>query len=178
MHLTARPRRFAAAAAALAAAACLCATTPARADTVVIDTIDETKTETGEGPLEGCLPSGVIGRFTFVEHTIAQVLRTDGAMVVKGVNSYDFHMDLPDGRYVQSGTDYERFRVVLARPYHTVVSTVSVDERTIYAADGTSVGTLTIKEQRKVVFEDTDLDSEADPGEITVERTRFDLTCG
>ncbi|MEV6332059.1 hypothetical protein [Streptomyces sp. NPDC051909] len=181
MHLTRLTRcirRIAAPAAALAAAVCLCATATARADTVVLDTIDETTTHTGEAPLEGCLPAGLVGRYTVVEHTVAQVVRTDGAMVVKGVDSYDFHMDLPDGRYVQSGTDYERFTVVLARPYHTVLSTVSEDERTIYAADGTPVGTLTITERKKVVFEDADLDGEADPGEITVERVRFDLTCG
>ncbi|XIE81504.1 hypothetical protein AB6O49_33810 [Streptomyces sp. SBR177] len=178
MHLTSRMRRLAAPAAALAAAVCLCAGTPARADSVVIDTIDETTTESGEGPLEGCLPPDVIGRFTVVEHTVARVVRTDGAAVIKGVNSYDFHMDLPDGRYVQSGTNYERFKVVLTRPYHTVLSTVSEDERTIYAADGTPVGTLTISERKKVVFTDADRDGEPDPGEITVEHVRFDLTCG
>ncbi|MFI8823861.1 hypothetical protein [Streptomyces sp. NPDC053431] len=178
MHLTPRIRRLAAPAVALAAAACLCATTPARADTVVIDTVDQTTTRTGEAPLEGCLPADLIGRYTIVEHTVAHVLRTDRTLVVKGVDSYDFHMDLPDGRYVQSGVDYDRFTLVLARPYHTVLGIVTEDERTIYAADGTPVGTLTIKERRKAVFEDADLDGEVDPGEVIVERDSFALTCG
>ncbi|GAA1192351.1 hypothetical protein F4556_006641 [Kitasatospora gansuensis] len=87
-------------------------------------------------------------------------------------------MDLPDGRYVQSGLDRDDFAVVLRLPYSTAGSFSAQDERTIHAADGTVIGTLTIREDHEVVYRDLNTNGEADPGEVTLERHEFRLSCG
>ncbi|MGW4161335.1 hypothetical protein [Streptomyces sp. NPDC004788] len=174
------PRRLALSAAALAAAAGLLAAapTPAHAEQVVVDHFDETHTQTYDAPLEGCLPADLVGSVTLTEHSVGKVVRAGRALVVTGLNNVDFRMTLPDGRTVRSDVDYDRFNVVLTAPHHTVESTDTLDERTIRAADGTPVGTLTIKERRRIVYEDANLNGMPDPGEVTVDHTSFRLACG
>ncbi|MGW5423277.1 hypothetical protein [Streptomyces sp. NPDC003943] len=174
-------RRLAPPAAALAAATGLLAvaTTPAHArQVVVVDHFDETHTETYDAPLEGCLPADLVGSVTLTEHSVGKVVRSGRALVVTGLNTVDFRMTLPDGRTVRSNVNYDRFNIVLTAPHHTVESTDTLDERTIYAADGTPVGTLTIKERRRFVYEDANLNGMPDPGEVTVDHSSFRLTCG
>ncbi|WP_426402983.1 hypothetical protein ACN9M0_01795 [Streptomyces sp. R-07] len=166
-------------AAVLAATATTAATAPATAAEVVVDDFDTTRTDTFTAPLEGCLPADLLGTATVTEHSTGRVVRTPAATVIKGLDAYDFRMTFPDGRYVRSGVDDERFSVVLTNPGRvTVASTASRDERTIYAPDGTPIGTLSIRETYDVVFRDTNGNGEPDPGEITTERHRFRLTCG
>ncbi len=163
----------------LTASAAASAIAPAAAADVLVEDFDLTRTDTFTAPLEGCLPADLIGTATVTEHSTGRVVRTPAAAVVKGVDSYDFRMTFPDGRYVDSGIDEERFTVVFTEPGRiTVVSTDSRDERTVHAPDGTPIGTLSIRETYDVVFRDADGDGEPDPGEITVERHRFRLTCG
>ncbi|MFJ9824654.1 hypothetical protein ACIRSU_09770 [Streptomyces sp. NPDC101160] len=173
-------RRLAPPAAALAAAAGLLAgaSAPAHAEQVVVDHFDETHTETYDAPLEGCLPAGLVGSVTLTEHSVGKVVRAGRALVVTGLAKVDFRMTLPDGRTVRSNVDHDRFNVVLTAPHHTVESTDTLDERTVYAADGTPAGTLTIKERRRIVYEDADLDGMPGPGEVTVDHSGFRLTCG
>lgn len=52
------------------------------------------------------------------------------------------------------------------------------DLRTIYAADGTPIGTLSIHENSQIVIEDTNGNGEPDPGEVTVQFDHFRLHCG
>jgi len=150
---------------------------PAQAQ-AVIEHFDETHTDTYSAPLEGCLPPDLIGTVTSTEHSVAQAVRSGPTIVITGVNKYDFHMDLPDGRYVQSGVNQEEFAVVLHLPNNTVSSFSSQDERTIHAADGTVIGTLAIHEDYDVIYRDLNLNEEPDPGEVTLERHEFQLTCG
>ncbi|GHF39046.1 hypothetical protein GCM10018790_16070 [Kitasatospora xanthocidica] len=150
---------------------------PARAAGVV-EHFDMTHTETYSAPLEGCLPPDLIGTVTVTEHSTGQVVSNGATVVITGTNEVDFHMDLPDGRYVQSGLDRDDFQVVLRLPYTTVANVSTEDERTIHAADGTVIGTLTIHEDHQVVYRDLNTNGEPDPGEVTVERHEFRLTCG
>jgi len=143
----------------------------------VVEHFDTTHTETYSAPLEGCLPPDLVGTVTVTEHSVGQVVSTGAAVVITGVDAYDFHMDLPDGRYVQSALDQEEFAVVLRRPFTTVGSFHSQDERTIHAADGTVIGTLTIHEDHDVVYRDLNTNGEPDPGEVVVERHDFQLSC-
>ncbi|MFD0279358.1 hypothetical protein ACFVHB_36445 [Kitasatospora sp. NPDC127111] len=166
-----------AALAAVLAVSVLAGAAPARA-AGAIEHFDVTETETYTAPLEGCLPPDLLGTVTLTEHSTGWVVSNGPAVVITGTNVVDFHMDLPDGRYVQSGLDRDDFQVVLRLPYDTVSNVSTQDERTIHAADGRVIGTLTIHEEHQVVYRDLNTNGEPDPGEVTVERHEFRLTCG
>lgn len=89
----------------------------------------------------------------------------------------DYRLELPDGRYVQSGINRDRF-VFVANPPLTVFNVVTQDFRTIYAADGTPVGTLSIHGGSHITFRDVNGNEMPDPGEISAEFGYFRLRCG
>jgi hypothetical protein len=96
---------------------------------------------------------------------------------VHGVNTFDYHGDFPNGIYVQSGLNRDIF-VFVANPPLTVNNVAGQDLRTIYAADGTPIGTLSIHETIHITFQDTNGNGQPDPGEITVQFDHFRLRCG
>jgi hypothetical protein len=140
--------------------------------------LSDTSTETFTAPLEGCLPQDLVGTVTLTETISGQVVDTGkNVFTVHGVNTYDYHLDLPDGIYVQSWLNREHFTFV-ANPPLTVFNVVGQDFRKIYAADGTLIGTLSINEVSHITFRDTNGNGQPDPGEITAELDHFHLRCG
>jgi hypothetical protein len=137
-----------------------------------------TETDTFTGPLEGCLPADLVGTITLTETTTGQFVFTGhNVYTVHGVNTYDEHLDLPNGMYVQSWLNREHFTFV-ANPPLSVFTSTGQDFRTIYAADGTPVGTLAINEVIHMTYTDLNGNSTPDPGEITVNFDHFRLRCG
>jgi hypothetical protein len=135
-------------------------------------------TETFTGPLEGCLPPDLIGTSTLTFTTTGQVVDTGkNVFVVHGVSTFDYHGDFPNGISVQSGLNRDIFTFV-ANPPLTVSNVATQDLRTVYAADGTPTGTLSIHENSHITFRDTNGNGMPDPGEITVEFDHFRLRCG
>ena len=134
-------------------------------------------TETFQAPLEGCLPADLIGNVTQTETTTVQVVDTGKVFTVHGVDVFDYHADFPNGMYVQSWLSRDIFSFV-ANPPLTVNSDATQDFRTIYAADGTPIGKLSINENFHVTFRDTNGNGEPDPGEISVQFDHFRLRCG
>ena len=134
-------------------------------------------TETFSAPLEGCLPTDLVGNVTLTETTTGQAVDTGKVFSVHGVTTYNYHADFPNGMYVQSGLNRDIFTFV-ANPPLTVNTVATQDFRTIYAADGTPVGTLSIHETIHITFRDTNGNGEPDPGEIKVQFDHFRLRCG
>ena len=95
---------------------------------------------------------------------------------VHGVTAYDYHADFPNGMYVQAGLNRDIF-TFHANPPLTVNSDATQDFRTIYAADGTPIGTLSIHETIHTTFRDTNGNGAPDPGEISVQFDHFRLRC-
>jgi len=138
----------------------------------------DTHTETFSAPLEGCLPADLVGSVTLTETTTGQVVDTGkNVFAVHGVSAFDYHADFPNGIYVQSGLNRDIFTFV-ANPPLTVSTRTTQDLRTIYAADGTPIGTLSIHETIHITFQDTNGNGQPDPSEITVQFDRFRLLCG
>ncbi len=107
-----------------------------------------------------------------------QVVDTGKVFTIHGVNEYDIRLVLPDGRYVQSGRiNRDRF-VFVANPPLTVYNLVIQDFRTIYAADGTPIGTLSIHAGMHITYRDLNGNGTPDPGEITAQFEYFRLRCG
>jgi hypothetical protein len=176
MSLAVRGVQFLAASAAIAGALVIPAGA-AHAQATVFRFSDGPHTETFTGPLEGCLPPDLIGTSTLTETTTGQVVDTGKVFTVHGVSTFDYHGDFPNGIYVQSGLNRDIFTFV-ANPPLTVFTRTTQDFRTIYAADGTPIGTLSIHETVHITFQDTNGNGQPDPGEITVQFDRFRLRCG
>jgi hypothetical protein len=127
--------------------------------------------------LEGCLPENLFGTGTLTETSTGQVVDTGKVFTVRGVNEYDLHLVFPDGSYVQSGLNRDRYVFVANGPL-TVYNVVTQDFRTIYAADGTPIGTLSIHAGMHITYRDLNGNGMPDPGEITAEFEYFRLRCG
>ena len=150
---------------------------PAQAQATVTP-VSFTQTETFTAPLEGCLPGDLVGTVTVTETFTGQVVDTGkNVFTVHGVDNFDYHLTLPDGRFVQSGLNRDLF-VFVANPPHTVFNVVTQDFRTIYAADGTPTGTLTIHAGNHLTYNDTNGNHMPDAGEISAEFDYFRLRCG
>jgi hypothetical protein len=158
--------------------ACRCVVLPAglaQAQATVFR-FEVTQTFTFDAPLEGCLPEDLVGSVTVTETSTGQVVDTGKVFTIRGVDEFDYRLELPDGRFVQSGLNRDRF-VFVANPPHSVFNVVTQDFRTIYAADGTPVGTLSIHAGRHLTFNDLNGNGEPDPGEISAEFEYFRLRC-
>jgi hypothetical protein len=105
------------------------------------------------------------------------VVDTGKVFSVRGVNDYDLRLVFPDGSYVQSGLNRDRYVFVANSPL-TVYNMVTQDFRTIYAADGTPIGTLSIHAGMHITYRDLNGNGMPDPGEITAEFEYFRLRCG
>jgi|tagenome__1003787_1003787.scaffolds.fasta_scaffold19567983_1 hypothetical protein len=151
---------------------------PAHAGAVV-STFTDTETNTYTAPLEGCLPPDLVGTVTLtVTVSLQEVDNPSGGVAVHGTNTFDYRLDLPEGMYVlTSGKSNEHFAFVVNPPMQ-IFNGVQQDVRTIYAANGTAVGTLTIREESHLNWTDRDGDHAMDPDEITVLVDRFRLRCG
>jgi hypothetical protein len=136
----------------------------------------ETHTEEITTALEGCLPEELVGTGTLTETATGQVVDTGGVFTVRGVNEFDFHLVFPDGSYVQSGLNRDRYVFVANAPL-TVFNAVTQDFRTIYAADGTPIGTLSIHAGTHITYRDLNGNDMPDPGEVTAEFEYFRLRC-
>jgi hypothetical protein len=147
---------------------------PAQARATVFRFFDR-HTETFQDALEGCVPGE--GTVTLTETNTGQVVDTGNRVFsVRGVDIYDYHLNLPSGWYVQSTINRDRF-VFVANGQHIVNHVVTQDFRTIYDADGQKVGTMTIHAGYKVVYTDRNSNFQPDPGEVTIERGYFNLNC-
>jgi hypothetical protein len=138
----------------------------------------DTHTEDITTSLEGCLPEDLVGTGTLTETSTGQVVDTGKVFTVRGLNEYDVRLVLPYGRYVQSGPINRDRYVFVANPPLTVYNLVIQDFRTIYATDGTPIGTLTVHAGMHITFRDLNGNGMPDPGEITAQFEYFRLRCG
>jgi hypothetical protein len=148
----------------------------AQAQATVVRFFD-THTEELTTSLEGCLSEELVGTGTLTETSTGQVVDTGQVFTVRGINEFDLHLVFPDGSYVQSGLDRDRYVFVANSPL-TVFNVVTQDFRTIYAADGTAIGTLSIHAGMHVTYRDLNGNDMPDPGEITAQFEYFHLRCG
>ena len=157
--------------------ALLASAAPAQAEATV-SRFSGAHTETFTAPLEGCLPEDLVGTVTVTETFYGQAVDTGNhVFTIHFVNEFDYRLDLPDGSYVQSGLNRDIFTFVF-NGSHTVQNAVTQDLRTIYAADGTPAGTLSIHAGFHITYNDLNGNFTPDPGEIAAEFGYFRLRCG
>jgi hypothetical protein len=135
-----------------------------------------THTEQITDPPTGC-PPDLVATGTLTETATGQVVDTGGVFTVRGVDEFDLHLVFSDGSYVQSGINRDRYVFVANSPL-TVFNQVTQEFRTIYAADGTPIGTLSIHGGVHITYRDLNGNGMPDPGEITAQFDYFRLRCG
>jgi hypothetical protein len=150
---------------------------PSAHASATVDRFFGTQTQTFTAPLEGCLPDDLVGTVTVTETSSGQLVETPAGFIVHGLNEYDYRAVFPDGRYVESGLDRDLYVFVTHGP-HGVYNLVSQDARTIFAADGTPVGTLAIHAGSHITWNDRNGDGILDPGDISATLDSFRLRCG
>lgn len=116
--------------------------TPAQAEAVVErGSFSKTSSFTAT---DFCFPEDLIGQATLMESGTWQAVETPGGVVtVHGVNDFEWQIVFPDGRYVRSGLNRDVFAFVDS-PGSTIFTRVTQDFRTVYAADGTPIGTVMV----------------------------------
>src|SRR5450759_2538201 len=150
--------------------------TPANAGAIV-DRESSSHTETFTAPLDFCLPEDLIGQVTITETSTSQSVQTvSDVFTIRFVNEYDYRIEFPDGRYVQSGINRDLV-VFVASPSHSVLNLVTQDFRTVYAADGTPVGKLSVHAVFHITFNAVTGNSQVDEGELKSAIDKFDLRC-
>lgn len=139
---------------------------PAQAEAVV-EQESSTQTFSFTTP-DFCFPEDLIGRATLTETSTGQSVRTPGGLLtVHGVDEFQWQIVFPDGRYVTSDLNRDRFAFV-GSPAGAVFTRVTQDFRTIYAADGTPIGSVMVHG----VFHFTMRD-----GQVTASVEKFHVRC-
>jgi hypothetical protein len=94
-----------------------------------------------------------------------------------GTDTIDYRVDLEDGSYALGQVfDHFSFTINFNRP-RNVVSSAQQEQATLYAANGETLGTMTVHVTHHVAYSDLNGNGEPDPSEITTEVDRFKVTC-
>ena len=125
-----------------------------------------------------CLPTGLFGTATVTETSTGHVVdRPNGGLSINGLNEFDYRLELPGGAYVEGGLNRDRYVFVLTSRSHIVFHVTVQDFRTIYDADGTPVGKISIHGGMHITYDDTNGNFEPDSGEISTEHDFFRVRC-
>ena len=96
---------------------------------------------------------------------------------VHGTDTIDYRVNLADGSHALGQViDHFSFAINYTRP-RNVVSSTQKEQATLHAANGQTIGTMTVHVTYHVTYSDLNGNGEPDPGEITTEVDRFKVTC-
>lgn len=94
-----------------------------------------------------------------------------------GTDTIHYRVDLEDGSYALGQViDHFSFAINFNRP-RNVVSSTQKEQATLYAANGQTLGTMTLRVTHHVTYSDLNGNGEPDPSEITAEVDRARVTC-
>jgi hypothetical protein len=116
-----------------------------------------------------CMPDVKSGVTTAVLDGSGQVTETSRGFAVHSSNTFDYRTQFPDGSFL-TGTARAHSTFVV-HGGHAVATDVVQEPRTIYSADGTALGTVSI---HALTHTTTDLAT----GRTTANIDRFFFTCG
>jgi hypothetical protein len=124
-----------------------------------------------------CLPETLVGTVTTQEVTYGTSVETSsGVFVVHGVDEFSYRIDFPDGNFVESGINRDRF-VFVRNPAGGIFTRVTQDFETIYNSTGEAVGDLAVHAVLHTTWRDSDRDGFLDDGELTTQVETFRLRC-
>jgi hypothetical protein len=129
-------------------------------------------TETG---IVGCFPD-LTGTITGTETVVGHSVDTGHGSHVSGTDTQNYRIDFVDGRYLVSSSPalFEFNTNLLGR---TVYNDVQRDRASLYNAEGTPIGTVTVFNITHITWNDTNGNGNPDPGEITADVSDFRMTC-
>lgn len=169
--------RWAAASGTVLLASLLLPVAPAHAAATVTEFTDVHDTQTFTAPLDFCGDENRVGTVTLTETSVGRAVETDsGVFQIHGTDYFEYLLEFPDGSYVESGLNRDLFTFV-ATSSHTVFKRVTQDFRTVYAADGTPIGSMTVHGTFQVSYQDANGNGQPDDGEIASEVDNFHFRC-
>jgi hypothetical protein len=123
--------------------------------------------------------AGVTGTITGTDTLSGRYNNSPDFFHFEATHTFDYRIDFTDGRYVIGG--FSTHLTETANAESGVVrqkdSEAGQERATVYAADGTATGTVTISGTFHTTWIDKDADWQVDPGEITASVDRFRVTC-
>ncbi len=169
------PRGTAAAAAAIAALCALGAATPSFGQaTASAFSSQDTLSDTEIGIL-GCLPD-VTGTLSGTETVAGHIVDTGHSFHVSGTETQSYRIDFTDGRYLTSYSP-SHFEFNTNARDRSVFTQDQQDRGTLYAADDSVIGAVTVFTLTHFTFSDGNGNGSPDPGEITTEVSDFRISC-
>lgn len=115
-----------------------------------------------------CMPVVKTGVTNATETVSGQRIETDNGFVVQGSSTFVYRTDFSDGSYL-SGSARSHFSFI-ANGSHTIQTDVVREPRTIYAADGTAIGSVMIHALSHTTTDDV-------TGVTTAAIDKFFFTC-
>jgi hypothetical protein len=137
----------------------------------------DTHTETGTTALPECLPPDLVGSLNLINTIAGHFTETATGFHVEGTETESYRVDFPDGRYVL-GVATSHFGFNVSGSGQTTTKTVIQEPRTIYDADGRSIGRVFIHFVSVITYRDANANGVPDDGEITANVERFFFGCG
>jgi hypothetical protein len=132
-------------------------------------------TVAGDYPCFADVTGTITGTYTLSGH----VVNAPDVFHFTHTETLDYRIDFSDGRYVIGGFANHLVDISNAQSgIQRVVQTEAGQERaTVYAADGSPIGTVTVSQTTHTTFADLNQNHQLDPGEITASVDRFRLSC-
>jgi hypothetical protein len=153
---------------------------PAAFAGALVGTFHNEEPVTDPSELPECMPAALANMVGTTDGTMT----TDGRFVANGTGLhfegtmvFAYRVDFPDGRYV-IGSAFDHFVTNFTASGQTVSGNTILEPRTIYAPDGHVIGRALLHALDHITYRDLDGNGVPDPGEITVELSRFSFTCG
>jgi hypothetical protein len=133
------------------------------------------ETVAGDYPCFEGLTGTITGTYTQDGHFI----NAPDVFHFTSTETLDYRIAFSDGRYVVGGFAKHLVDISNAQSgIQRVVKTEAGHERaTVYAADGSPTGTVTVSQTTHTTIADLNDNHQIDPGEITASVDRFGLTC-
>jgi hypothetical protein len=129
----------------------------------------------------GDLPcfAGVTGTITGTDTVSGRYNNAPDFFHFEGTETFDYRIDFTDGRYVIGG--FSAHFAETANAESGIVrqkdSGASQERATVYAADGSPTGAVTISGTFHTTWADLNDNHQVDPGEITASVDRLKVTC-
>jgi hypothetical protein len=123
--------------------------------------------------------AGVTGTLTGTDTLSGRYNNAPDFFHFEATHTLDFRIDFADGRYAIGtlGTHVTETANAESGVTRQKDSEAGHGQATVYAADGSATGTVTISSTFHTTWTDYDSDWQVDPGEITASVDRFRVTC-
>jgi hypothetical protein len=124
--------------------------------------------------------AGVTGTITFTDTVSGRYNNAPDYFHFEGTETFDYRINFDDGRYVIGGwtAHFTEEANNESGAVHQLDSGAAHERATVYAADGSPSGTVTVFSNFHTTWTDSNHNHQPDPGEVTASVDHVRVTCG